>query len=115
LASEFESKLDQRVANGGFRGKSFGGNLGDRSAFFNVFFGEEILVFPKWGMNKVNGVNEMRGRGLSEERFSSRDQRPAILRIGQSARVESHMTKDLGFFFFSVSSNHLCSHLPRDN
>ena len=62
LASKLEFEPQKSHPNSLFRGKSFSRNLGYRTAFSDVFLGEEILALPEGGVVKINGVNDMRDR-----------------------------------------------------
>ncbi|HEY8272867.1 MAG TPA: hypothetical protein VIG33_18380 [Pseudobdellovibrionaceae bacterium] len=59
LLLQWDSKLDQSVSDGGPRGKSFLRNLGYGTAIFDVFFFEESFGSPRFGVNKINHLNEM--------------------------------------------------------
>ena len=60
LSSELDAQVDQRLANRRFRGKSFGGDLGDGAAISDVSLLEEIFVLPQRLDDKINGVNKTR-------------------------------------------------------
>jgi hypothetical protein len=60
LGFSLDSKLDHGVANGASGGKYFLGNLGYRKPFKDVFLMEEIFVFPRLLVYKINGVVNLR-------------------------------------------------------
>lgn len=69
--SQSDSELDQGASDGVSRGKSFGGNLGYRTAVFDVFFFEESFGSPAFCMGKFNGINKIGVFLLGEESGSS--------------------------------------------